>query len=272
MEIDTHGSPKCHYILTQNLCLPTYDIGGYLQTWAAAKDAPTYWSMIFPDSIAELENKPKYPVAYSWSCSTNNFMHYAFGEGHAVSEEWLFNDDGGVGYLGNTNEGIFGGGSYLTWFFYRVLLNKTAPPQNPAQALTDDDVYLLGLAQIWAKYWFSVTETLDSRWYTVYVHLLSGEPEMSVYTGDPAALAVEIIGNTYEAGKTTVKVEVNEEASGTPAYVAKVCLYKPNGFYLTNITNNQGHCEFVVDGYATGGKVTASKHNCVPASATVPAP
>jgi hypothetical protein len=273
VELDTHGSPLRHYVLTQNEFNPLGSVGGYLQTWAATKDAPTYWAMIFPDSIAELENGPKYPVAYSWSCSSNKFMHYAFGEGRTVSEEWLFNDDGGgVAYLGNTNSGVFGGGSYLTWFFYKVLLNKTPPPQNPAQVMTDDDVDLLGLAQIWAKYWYSVTEKLDSRWYTVYVHLLAGEPEMSVYTGDPDALEVEIIGNTYEAGKTTVKVEVKEKVSGSPAYVAKVCLYKPNGFYLTNITNNQGHCEFVVDGYATGGKVTAAKHNCVPALATVPAP
>lgn len=59
-----------------------------------------------------------------------------------------------------------------------------------------------------------------------------------------------------------------------PVYVAYVCLYLPDdpGQWLTNITNDSGHCEFIVNGSAAGAKITATKHNFVPGQKTVSGP
>jgi hypothetical protein len=269
VEIDTHGRPYLHYVLTQN----EYDGGGgYLQQWNGAKDRGTWWSMIFPSSIAELDNGPRYPIAYSYSCNTNEFTKLL--NGHVVSEGWLFTEEaGGVAYLGNTRSGHWTDGPNLARTFYRYLLNKTEPPQYPEQVLDDDDAYFLGITQIWSKYGYVINGGVD--WHTVYTHMLDGDPEMNVYTGDPDKLAV---GYSTEEGpgenETTVRVTVTKgltQPPGPPVYVAYVCLYIPGdpGQWLTNITNDSGHCDFVINGSAVGAKITATKHNFVPGWATI---
>ena len=136
--------------------------------------------------------------------------------------------------------------------------------------MSDDDSYFLGITQIWSKYGYSIHGGTD--WHTVYTHMLAGDPETNVYTGDPAELAVSY--QTEEGpgpGETTVHVTVRKGAGGPVVYISYVCLYIPGdpGQWLTNITNLSGHCDFVVDGSAVGAKITATKHNFVPGQKTV---
>lgn len=273
VEIDTHGSPFVHYVLTQNEYSP--GSGGYLQQWNGAKDRGTYWSMIFPSSVAELDNGPRYPIAYSYSCNTNEFTKLI--NGHVVSEGWLLAEGaGGVAYLGNTRSGHWTSGPDLTRTFYKYLLNKTPPPEYPEQVMDDDDAYFLGITQIWSKYRYSHQKEPD--WHTVYTHMLMGDPETNVYTGDPDNLAVGYQKQPGPGqGQTTVRVTVTKgftQPPGPPVYIAYVCLYIPGepGQWLTNITNQSGHCEFIVNGSAVGAKITATKHNFVPGQVTVSGP
>lgn len=272
VEIDTHGSPYLHYILTQE------KNAGHLQSWTAAKDLNTNWAMIFPSSIAELNNVPRYPIAYSYSCNTNEFTKLRYGR--VVSEEWLFAEEaGGIAYLGNTRSGKTYYGPELARIFYRFLLNKTPPPKNPEQVGSDDDHYFLGITQIWSKYGFSFDSGLPYLvWHTVYTQMLDGDPETNVYTGDPAKLAVSYQTQPGPgAGETTVKVTVTKgltQPPGPPVYIAYVCLYIPDdpGQWLINITNDERHCDFVVTVSALGAKITATKHNFVPGQKTVTGP
>jgi hypothetical protein len=274
IHVGTHGHPAWHYILTHDACDPKTPTGGYSQVWAAGKDrfVDNLWGMRYADSVAELENgagtSRKYGIAYSTSCHTNHFMKYNIGGGHTVSEEWLFNGaGGGVAYLGDTASAYPEYAGRQARFFYDMLFNKTSS--------TTDDSTCLGIDHIWSKYRWSLNAHPQgwADWQTVYAHILSGDPDMPVYTADPKNLIVQVLSTDEGPEQTTVRVKVTEVAfNGDPVYLAHVCLYKPpvngvGGFYLLNITNYYGICEFVVDGSADDASVTATKHNYLPGQA-----
>jgi len=272
IHIGTHGHPRWHYILTHNACVPSPPVGGYSQEWTAEKDrfADWGWGMVFPDSISELKNgsgsSHKYGIAYSTSCDTNKFMAFNFAGGRILSEEWLFNDEGGgVAYLGSTAPTFAQYAGMQASAFYDMLFNKSSS--------TADDSTCLGITGIWSKYRRSLgaqKPQVWAEWQAICGHVLTGDPEMPVYTADAKNLIVQVLSTDEGPEQTTVRVKITEVAfNGSPVHLARVCLYKAptsgvGGFYLLNITNTSGICEFVVTGSADGASVTATKHNYLP--------
>jgi hypothetical protein len=251
VEIDTHGHPYFHYIITQgNDQVET-------QIWASRRGlVHRYMSnMIFPSTVKDLY-KARYGIIVSLSCKTNCFEYDGRDASDVISERYLFDDDGGgVAYLGDTRDGSWYTTAQITQEFYRVLLRKTEAP--------DDDCYFLGPAETWARALYFGKNPYAH--YYVYQHMLCGEPELNVWTAnEPKVLTFDSISTWHVPGEGYhVKVTVKEDDE--PCYLARVCLNAGDKAYLLNLTRYSGKCEFIVSEAASNVHLTATKRNCVPA-------
>jgi len=253
IEIDTHGSPIFHYILTQG------DNETRGQVWAShpGRTSDLINNTVYPDTVEDLEND-YYGIICSVSCVTNCFEYDGKDEADIISERYLFDEDGGgVAYLGNTRDGYPGDSAEVTHEFYRVLLNETST--------TTDDNYFLGPAETWgcARYF---GKKIEAPWVyrCAYTHVLCGDPELNVWTADPDELDMSVSIEDAGGGNSRIKVTISDKNTADPVYLANVCLHAPGENYLLNLSNEAGRCDFIVPD-ETSGKITATKHNWVPA-------
>jgi len=122
-----------------------------------------------------------------------------------------------------------------------------------------------GLAETWgcARYF---GKKLNAPWAYIpaYMHVLCGDPELSVWTADPDELDLDVEVKDGGDGNYNIEVTVSDKNTAGPVYLANVCLHAPGDAYLLNLSNEAGRCDFVVPEGASG-KITATKHNWVPA-------
>lgn len=251
--IDVHGHPYFHYVLTQG----ENDTRG--QVWASHPGRTSHYinNTVYTDTIEDLDND-YYGIIVSASCKTNCFEYDLPNEADIVSERYLFDaDGGGVAYLGNTRDGSWFSSPKVEKEFYRTLLAETSA--------TSDDNYFLGPAETWGKArYLAKNKAAPGNYWYAYTHILSGDPELNVWTADPGELDLDVSVQEGSGGNYNIKVTVKDKATNNPVYLANVCLHAPGEAYLLNLSNENGRCDFVVPEEASG-KITATKHNWVPA-------
>jgi len=255
IEIDCHGHPNFHYILTQGC----NDVR--TQIWASKRNFPHRYvnNMIFPSTVEDL-NTSRYGIIVSNSCKTNCFDYDDRYGSDIVSERYLFDGDGGgVAYVGNTRDGLWGSSARISQAFYKVLLNKTATP--------DDDWPFLGPAETWGRANYFKYYEYKSH-YAFYSHNLCGDPELNIWTAnEPEVLTFGPISTWYVSGQG-YHVKVNVKEDGGVCHLSFVCLNAGDKAYLINLSNDEGNCEFIVPEAASNVHLTATKKNCVPAYKT----
>ncbi len=253
IEIDTHGHPFFHYVITQG------DDQTETQVWASkpGRTNDLIASMVFADTVQDLTTSC-YGIAVSLSCKTNCFEYDPPDDSSVISERFLFDaDGGGVAYLGDTRDGSWSATALITQEFYRVLFQKTES--------VEDDWPFLGPAETWGR--ARAFAKKFTGHYHLYQHILCGDPELNVWTRRPKILSFDAINKWYESGVGYhVKVTVKEDNQNS--YLARVCMHAQGKAYLLNLTNENGVCEFIVPEAASSIHLTATKYNCVPAYKT----
>jgi len=251
-EIDCHGHPWFHYILTRGVD------DGNIQVWEAEPDLlhGNFHNVIYPDSAADLTTD-RYGIIVTISCKTNCFSYNNRYDPDSIAEHFLFDSNGGgVAYLGNTRDGYWGTSGYYSQEFYKTLFHENNDP--------DDDYYFLGPLEIWSRARF-LAKNNPLPLHETYTHMLCGDPELNLWTDDPGELDLDVTVEEGTGGMYDIKVTVKDE--NTPAnkiYLAYVCLNAGEDAYLINLSNENGRCDLQVPADAEG-TITATKRNWVPA-------
>ncbi len=269
IEIDTHGHVYYFDLMTRT------DNAGMVQSWASdqyQKNMRVHRT-IYPSTVAELySEKERYGVLYSESCNINDFTYDKHDQlSKPVCESFIFNyHGGGVAFLGTTRSGVWGWlrpwSARLRNIFYEKLMNKTPG--------WDDDNYIIGPTYAWTRYeYFRRAPTWEWKHPLTYMHMLTGDPEMNVWTDDPVQMYMFVDTERISDQYYRVKVNVNylEGSERKNISLANVCL-SGDGTYLLNISNGNGVCEFRVPTTTPGGKIVATKHNFIRAAANFTKP
>ncbi len=247
IEIDTHGSPYYHYTITQS------SDANNMQVWAARPNLAhgNIYNMTFPSTISELQTN-RYGIILSESCKTNCFDYWG---GIGISEDYIFDaDGGGVAYIGNTRDGSWGESTLVNQEFYKIIFGSN----------------FIGPAETWARAKAFRTGGLSCS--KLYMHMLTGEPELNVWTDNPTKMAIDKTVEDAGGGMYTVKVTVYEQgAPQNKVYLSYVCLNGGSTAYQINLSNDQGRCDFLVAA-GVSGTITATKKNWVPAQTTFNTP
>jgi len=226
---------------------------------------------VYPSTVAELYSpKERYGILYSESCDINDFTYdYHTAVQKPVCERFIFNDHGGgVAFIGTTRSGYWTGeerGSYsakLRNKYYKILMNKTGGSDE-----WGDDGYFIGPALTWARYhFFQETQDEEERYRLCYMHMLTGDPEMNVWTDDPCETDMFVYTSPIPGQpfyRVMVEVKYIEGTQKKDLYFANVCA-SGTGTYLLNYSNLKGECWFRVPNTTPSVKITATKHNYVP--------
>lgn len=125
-----------------------------------------------------------------------------------------------------------------------------------------DDGYFIGPTLTWARYNYFRSSIYD-KYDITYMHLLTGDPEMNVWTDDPCETDMFVYTSPV-AGQPYYQVEVHvkylEGEQRKNLYLANVCAHG-TGTYLLNLSNVNGVCAFRVPNTTPSVKITATKHN-----------
>jgi hypothetical protein len=251
----THGHPLCHYITTHKYML--FGHGYYVQEFPTDKNVgiPYGHNMLFAPDLKDVYNDEKYGLLLAYACSTFKYDFSDDEKYECLGEEYLADaDGGGVAYIGDTIAGTLATVD-IDRYFLEYLMNKTTDP--------DDDIYMVGLAHVLARERRHAEDPWPNK--DAYCNNLGGDPTMTAWTADPAALDME-----YESfgEDTTYTLEVEiKDSSDEPIADAVVVFWLEDAYYLVEKTNDTGKVRFKELEPFSGGKLTAWKHNYVPALA-----
>lgn len=189
--------------------------------------------------VPDLNNGFRGGIVYAESCSTNSFQ-----DEDAVSEAFLKAPAGGaVAYVGNSAYSWVGLGDDLERVFWdRLRFDRhVGHLHNSKASLTGNDYH---------------------RWAQFALNLM-GDPETSIWAGNPPSLHVEHPKCFAEGKPFTVTVTT---PSGVPAPFARVCLTGPRGLFELHYTGVSGKTTFSTDITETGDDlvVTVSKKDRIP--------
>jgi hypothetical protein len=169
---------------------------------------------------------------------------------NCIAENLLFNPSGGaVGYLGSAREDYpYTSESYQDEW-YNLVFHQGVPNVGKAFALSR--VPFIPFASV----------DNDDRW-TQMVHILLGDPELSIWTSQPKSFSVNH-DSQMTLGGSTFDVTVNFD--GSPAESAYVTLDKPGEAYAMGYTDEFGAASLPFTPDSTGSfTVTVTKHDFVP--------
>lgn len=206
------------------------------------------------DDVDGLVNAAGQPVTYSIGCWPAAFD--LVGE-HCIAEHFLRNPNGGaVAFIGNSRYGWGAPGNpeygYSDRFmqeFCRVLFVEGI--QNAGACLATAKAAFVPFAQAENVY----------RWHEYEVNLL-GDPEMPIWTDDPAELTVSY-PDTVVAGSSVVDVAVWSARGPVPG--ALVCLMNGSDVYARGRTDDEGALALSVEtGAPDSIDVTVTAPNCRP--------
>ena len=201
-------------------------------------------------SVLSLTNGPAYGIMYSTSCMVGAYDQTSIGEA------WVRSPAGGGFFIGNSRYG---------WGL----------PGEPGQGPSDhfdqsffEAVFVtgfenLGKAHAYAKHEYVAESRYDTYYrYVMYGLNLFGDPEMPVWTAQPAELAADF---PVAAPCCPYEFPVTVTSGGAPVAGATVCLYKPGDVYLVGDTGALGTMTFYLEPSEVGTLyVTVTGENYLP--------
>ncbi|MFC1683213.1 C25 family cysteine peptidase [Candidatus Zixiibacteriota bacterium] len=198
--------------------------------------------------VDDLTNTDQTSVIYSLGCHPAEVDYY-----DCIGEHFITYNPGqaGVAFTGNTRSGYYYVGQpgslsgYLDKEWWRSLFNYSK--YRVGETLADHRNRNYPAGETWQ-----------------YLHwglILLGEPEMPIWTDDPAVPSV-----THPAIFTTgAYFPVHVEADGQDVHVALVCLWKDGEVYLRDYTDSNGDVVFMPLPTSVGSLyVTVTKQNILP--------
>jgi hypothetical protein len=206
------------------------------------------------DDVNGLTNAPACPVVYSIGCWPAAFD--LTGQ-ECIAEWFVRNPDGGaVAFIGNSRYGwgspgnpAYGYSDRFMHEFYRVLFVEGI--RNAGACLATAKAAFIPLSQAENVY----------RWHQYEINLL-GDPEMPIWTDEPAALTVTH-PDTVVAGSSVVDVAV--WTTQGPVEDALVCLTNGTDLYERGRTGSEGTLALAVEtGAADSIDVTVTAPDCHP--------
>jgi hypothetical protein len=206
------------------------------------------------DDVDGLTNAAGQPIVYSIGCWPAAFD---LPDDQCIAEHFLWNSGGGgVAFIGNSRYGwgspgnpAYGYSDRFMHEFYRVLFVEGV--RNAGACLATAKAAFIPLSQAENVY----------RWHQYQVNLL-GDPEMPIWTDDPAPLTVTH-PDTVVAGSSVVDVAV-WTAQG-PVEDALVCLMNGSDLYARGRTGSEGALALEVEtGAPDSIALTVTAADCYP--------
>ena len=209
--------------------------------------------------VAELTNAERQPLVYSIGCWPAAFDLPE----DCIGERFLQNPGGGgVAFIGNSRYGWASPGNpgygYSERFmqeFYRVLFVEK--------------ISSVGAALAAAKATFVPFSQEENvyRWHQYEINLL-GDPEMPVWTGQPATLAVAHVDSVVPGSSV---LDVSVRTSGGPVEGALVCATNGSDVYERGLTSSDGSVSLSVDTVLPDSlAITVTARDCYPYRTRIP--
>lgn len=203
------------------------------------------WSTDFTGLTNELEQS----ILYSLGCYAGNYEASVCVGEHTVR----YNTGGAIAFAGNSRYGWYNPGSTQTLSFrydrqfFREMFAAPAPVLGDVFAAHKNAFY-----------------PADNTYRYIYTELtLLGDPELQIWTADPATLEVTHEPNII-SGPTDLTVAVMDIGGG-PLADARVCIWKRDEVYQRGWTDGSGTIVFGVDAETAGTLlVTVTRPNFVP--------
>lgn len=193
-----------------------------------------------------LANGARQSILWSYGCLPNAFERDCFSKHFVVNPV-----GGGVAFIGNSIDGGLSQYDQARLFFssfFREGIFRCGPAFDRTQGF--------GIG------------TYNPFLYSYAMNLM-GDPEMPVWTGDPAVLQV-ILPASLPMGPSAVTVTVLDSATQAPLDSAWVCLRKGIEAYAVGYTDAQGQITFDYTPESPGEvSVTVTTHNYVPYQGTI---
>lgn len=216
--------------LTTETVFNWLNAGGHIANYNG-HSGQTAWGVIpsgFTSTMAyNLLNGDKQWIIYSTGCLSNRFSQ------RCVGSQFVVNGNGGaVAYIGNYSYGwgmpgnpLFGYSDIMDRKFFELLFGAEWP--RLGEIFTESKAYYTPQSQQENVY----------RWLQYNLNL-NGDPEMPVWTDQPAVMAVDA-PDSMASSATAVPVWVYDDAGGIPG--ALVCLYRNGECHETGMTDTKGN-------------------------------
>jgi hypothetical protein len=212
-------------------------------------------SALYNSDMDALTNGTRQGIYYTMGCYAAAFDY------DNIAEHYVNNPNGGgAAFVGNSRYGWacpgYPGECASDLFdreFFRSLFNE--------------NLYTLGIAHTDARDYFVPDAQADE--YMRYCHYelnVLGDPEMPIWTSEPAVLSASHPSELPSGASSFV---VTATSAGAPVAGARVCLWKGTEVYAVAMTNSSGQASFEPEP-STGGtmSVTAIARNHLPYEGT----
>lgn len=206
----------------------------------------------------DIENGEMYPVMYALHCESGWFD----GETDSYSGNWesigevgiRVENKGFVAVISSTRVSYSGYNDELCVGLYDAMWSNFDPnyPKEDSTNPYDTEVYRIGQIMNYGKFWmydvyivpggcdpypWTPSETVSRVEFEMFhVH---GDPTMEVWTAFPKNMVVDH-PDMVQYGSSSVEVYV-EDSYGNPVERALVCINQENGFYIKNLTDENGY-------------------------------
>ena len=232
-----------------------------ISTWMGAGYYNHGWIIDWTDMAHDLHNEEKQTILYSVACYAAQFDR-SFGD--CIGEYFVNNPDGGgVAFIGNSRMG---------WYEYNNLWGRSfAFDIGFFQSLFKDNIFHIGqtLAHSKANHiQHAEGETSNSRYYRYIEYELNllGDPEMPIWTDDPASFSIRHSVSRVPAFQlSSFDILVTDPAAEEWVKDAFVCV-SGCGVYETDLfTDSDGWLRVSVSPTEIGLiSVTVTKQNYLP--------
>lgn len=208
--------------------------------------------MIVDSDVDALTNSDQMSVLVSPGCNANHMDYEDCIAEHFV----IYNpNQAGVAFTGNTRLGV-----YLIGDPYGL---SNALDRQWWTGLFTGKRYNLAQTLVYSKHLFGTDAPEEEH--CEWTFNLLGEPEMPVWTDEPASFAVSHPSALPAGVWSFFSVWVQDSITLAPAESAYVCLWKGNEVYLTGYTDATGRATLEPSPDTEGMMyVTVTKHNYVP--------
>jgi len=215
----------------------------------------SHGELLYNSDVATLTNGDNSSIVFAVGCYPAYFPAMT-----SIGEKFVRHDAGGaVAFMGNTCIGwggsLGGPNNFSTLqdeYFYRNLFDHSF--KNLGLNFTDfkNDVY--DSNDPYNLYQYTFTE----------MHLL-GDPELEVWTADPADLTVQHANSLVYGWPVSFKVWVTDTGSGSVLEDATVCIWKDGDIYSVESTDWTGMARFNITPSSVGEMfVTVTKGDYIP--------
>ncbi|MBD3237198.1 MAG: hypothetical protein GF330_10870 [Candidatus Eisenbacteria bacterium] len=204
---------------------------------------------LYSNDFAGLTNQLEQPILYSLGCYANDYEDHTCIAEHAVR----YDTGGCIAFAGNSRYGWYNPGTTQTLSFrydrqfFRQLFDASEPVLGDVFAAHKNAFY-----------------PIDNTYRYIFTELtLLGDPQLEIWTGDPAPLQVAHDPNLL-AGPNDLTVAVTT-AEGAPLAGARVCIWKGEEVYERAWTDGVGMATLDFESQSAGEMLlTVTAHNSVP--------